>query len=60
MNVNCFQWEQIKKCKEIKIVGSVIFGTLRYNKGTIFIPITKKQSKQDHNVIVYGQKIIIR
>ena len=55
MNINCFQYEDLKKCKKFEIVGHSIIG---FEKGCIadVVVISEQQFKQDHNKLVYGKK----
>ena len=55
MNINCFQYKALEKCKRFEIVGHSIIGYLK-NGNAIVMPITENQFRQDHNKIVYGHK----
>ena len=55
MNINCFQYSKLKKCKRFVIIGHAIVGYLN-NNSAIVVQITENQFKQDHNKLVYGHK----
>lgn len=56
MNINCFQYNKLKKCKRFVIIGHDIVGYLNNNKSATVVHITENQFKQDHNKLVYGHK----
>ena len=55
MNINCFQYEDLKRCKRFVIFDNHILAFVKGGRGWR-VPITEKQFKQCHNKLVYGKK----
>ena len=55
MNINCFQYNKLKKCKRFTVIGHNVVGYVN-NHSAIVVDITEKQFQQDHDKLVYGQK----
>lgn len=55
MNINCFQYNKLKKCKRFVIVGHDIVGYLN-NNSAIVVHITENQFKQNHDRLVYRNR----
>lgn len=55
MNINCFQYNKLKKCKRFVIIGHAIVGYLN-NNSAIVVQITENQFKQNHDRLVYRNR----
>lgn len=58
MNINCFQYNQLKDCIQFEIAYNTILG-LQEDKSLVEVPITDNQYNQSHDELVYNKKWIV-